>query len=758
METVVRDRTLKQPALIDVGDKNVQALLPLRVGDEVANTPSEVVYILTRYLSGRCDGAVTPDGQGFNKIDARLGHDLAEKALIEWTPRQLWAARKILDHYKNRQLVDFWQYVPDIAEPPKAPEVVAKEESFAKFMRSKDVHWTPPEQFRRLRLTTHKGFDVIELQHSYDERLIAAIKYLPQKIYDGTKKAWYLPLHIDSLEASIDFALEWNYTIPPDVHAKMEQILDTMTKTIELSHAADTDFHVEGLGGEMFPFQRAGVQYAAQVGNVLIADEMGLGKTVQALASIKHGNNFPCIVICPASLKANWAREAKKWLPGVKVNILGGGRKPPIMHFDGRAVYDILIVNYNSTVLEKWLDDFIRLNPSAIICDEAHNVKNPSAQQSMLVKYLINNTHARRIFLSGTPVVNRPMEFWQLLSMLGYAQQMGGAAEYKRRYDTKNTERLQELNARARTMFFVRRRKIDVLKELPPKMYTTVPLEIDNRAAYSKAEGDIAHYFAAKKIEDARWLKEAERDCRIAARELGEDWRALLEIEKKKYYAEKYSIGKLHERLLRWEALKQVAVNGKMASVYDWIEQFLMNSDQKLVVFALHIHVIEGIVNRFAKKFGAVYIHGQVNVEDRMPIVDRFQSDPKCRLIVGHMQAMGEGLTLTAASNVAFIEFPWNPKTMAQAEDRCHRIGQADSVMIWNLAADMTIDIELINLIEEKRAVVDAIQDGAGADTQRDFMEELEQRMEARKRGERVPVPTVIGTAHSFMDEEELEG
>jgi SWI/SNF-related matrix-associated actin-dependent regulator 1 of chromatin subfamily A len=128
-----------------------------------------------------------------------------------------------------------------------------------------------------------------------------------------------------------------------------------------------------------------------------------------------------------------------------------------------------------------------------------------------------------------------------------------------------------------------------------------------------------------------------------------------------------------------------------------------------------------------------VFIHGQVQVDKRQPLVDRFQTDPKCRLIVGNMIAMGEGLTLTASSNVAFIEFGWNPKTHDQAEDRCHRIGQHDSVMVWNLVAENTIDEEIVALIEEKRQIVNAIQDGVGADSQRQMMEDLAARMEARR-------------------------
>jgi SWI/SNF-related matrix-associated actin-dependent regulator 1 of chromatin subfamily A len=115
--------------------------------------------------------------------------------------------------------------------------------------------------------------------------------------------------------------------------------------------------------------------------------------------------------------------------------------------------------------------------------------------------------------------------------------------------------------------------------------------------------------------------------------------------------------------------------------------------------------------------------------------VQRFLTDDNCRMIVGNINAMGEGLTLVKASDVAFVEFGWNPKDHDQAEDRCHRIGQKDSVMVWNLAAEDTIDYEIAELIEAKRAVVNAMTDGAGKQTQEQFMNDLRQRLEARLNG-----------------------
>lgn len=701
------------------------------VGTEEAHTPEEVVYLGVRYLANVCDGAQQNDGQGYNRLHAGLGHDLAMMPINQWSPRQYYAARKMLETYKKRQLAFLWEHMPPLPpEPPKDADVARKQESYEEYKRRTDPTWEPPKQYREVGFAMKNGTPVLLLRQNFDEQLIEGIKALPQRRYDTATQSWYVPLQVDSLEQLVDFAVTNGYDIDERVQDAIDKILAEFAGKIALSSAASGDFDLDLPPGlSLFPFQKAGVKYAMEAGNVLIADEMGLGKTVQALATIKLADAFPAIVICPASLKRNWEREAQKWLPGKKITVLNGGVKP--LRFMGKdAFYDVVIVNYNARILEKWLHQLTELNPKAIICDEAHNCKNPKAQQTKLVDKLLQDcTQARRIFLSGTPVVNRPMEFWQLVKMLGHGKSLGGWAEFKRRYDTDppRKDRLHELNVRARTHFMVRRLKADVLKELPAKQRAMVPIEISNRQEYTNAERDIAGYFATKKSQDAQFLREIERYAD------GQGLSGLARQEfllkaKQQHFTNTYMMASRAEQLLRWEACKQLAVKGKMPGVMEWIADFLADTDQKLVVFALHTDIVEGI----ARKFNAPYIHGGIPPDARMSIVDRFQNDPTCRVIVGNMQAMGEGLTLTAASNVAFVEYGWNPKTHDQAEDRCHRIGQTDSVNIWNLVAENTIDEELAQMIASKREVVDSIQDGDGVETQSQMMAALQERLDAK--------------------------
>lgn len=722
-----------------------------QLGNEQAKTEEEVIALAVRYLAGVCDGATRRDNVGYNRLHARMGHALAEKPVAYWSPREAWAARKMLETYKNRQLAFIWPYMPPLEpEPPVPADVADQERRYTEWRRKTDPSYLPDRRYRELSLIKRDGAHVAKLSQNYDPELVELIKKLPQRRYEGgvhvgDEKYWYVPLQLDALEPLINFAVEHGYTIADDVGDAIDQILGVYQDTMELSRAASTDFEIDLPPGlSLFPFQKAGVQYCLKVGNALVADEMGLGKTVEALATVKITNGFPVIVICPASLKRNWERETKKWLPDARVGVLSG-HPFPLRNLKQERIFDVVIINYNSRVLERWLMKLVEFGALTIILDEAHNVKNESAQQTKLVESLLqHSTRARRMLLTGTPVVNRPKEFWTMIKMLGRAKEMGGYTEFMKRYDTTDLDRLEELNVRSRTHFMIRRLKKDVLPELPPKLRTIVPIEIDNLTQYERAEYDIAGYFATIKANDDAFLREIERYA--DAKALEGDHRALFLLEaKREHFNAAYMIAAQNERLLRWEALKQMAVRGKMKGVVAWIDDFLADSDQKLVVFAEHTLIIEAL----AEYYRAPFIHGGVNSDKRQPLVDRFQTDPSTRVIVGNMKAMGEGLTMTAASNVAFVEFGWNPKTHDQAEDRCHRIGQHDSVMVWNLAAikpngDPTIDFELADMIDRKREMVDAIQDGADAATQRSMMEELQQRLTGRLRSHNAIDPIAV--------------
>jgi SNF2 family DNA or RNA helicase len=286
-----------------------------------------------------------------------------------------------------------------------------------------------------------------------------------------------------------------------------------------------------------------------------------------------------------------------------------------------------------------------------------------------------------RLFLTGTPVMNRPNELIAQLTAMGRLDDLGGFWHFANRYcgyepgrGMMGAHNLAELNDLLRQTCFIRRLKADVLKELPAKTSALVPMAIDNEDDYRYAESDLIG-----------WLHE-QGDFEGA------------------------DAATRAEHLVRIERLKQLAADGKMGAVCEWIDSFL-ESGEKLVVFAHHVH----IVNALADRYSAPRISGAVSEKERDAAIQAFQNDPQTRLIVCNIQAGGVGITLTAASNVAFVELAWTPAAHEQAVDRTHRIGQRDVVIAWYLLANGTIDDDIYALIESKRVVVNAATDGGTA-------------------------------------------
>ena len=418
---------------------------------------------------------------------------------------------------------------------------------------------------------------------------------------------------------------------------------------------------------------------------VLIADEMGLGKSVQALAVLAATNAFPAAVVCPASLKLNWAREARSWLPNRTAVIVDGVRPYDL------PIADVYILNYD--ILDAWVDSLDGI--SALIFDESHYLKNGATQRTKAAIRLSDRLQddAIRLCLSGTPVVNHPDELITQLRVLHRLDEFGGARQFRRRYAGQSN--LPELNRRLRASAYLRRRKIDVLTELPPKRWATIVVEGEPAVMqeYRKAERDIVTFLAEK--------------ARQAALDAG-----ATDAEASRCAWEQSIRTSAAEHLVAVSALKRLAAEAKQKAIDVWIENFIA-SESKLVIFAHHRQHVDRLADKFA---GQLRITGGITGASRQASIDAFQNDLSQQVIVCSIKAAGVGLTLTAASDVLFVEQDWTPAGMDQAADRCHRIGQEDSVTAWVAICADTIDEDIADLIAAKRMIVDAATDGAQTD------------------------------------------
>lgn len=533
----------------------------------------------------------------------------------------------------------------------------------------------------------------IYICHEWNDKLTAVVKDTFHPTWCKDIKSWRIvPSDVATYISALRHAEKYGYQVQPGVIDAALTHGVAIKQTIAASLAADADFDVAGLGGVLRPFQRAGVQYVVQHagGRALIADEMGLGKTVEALASVQSLNAFPVVVVCPSFLKTNWRREALKWLPDKAVTVVKNGK-------DEIKVADVVIISYD--VVEKQIGALSRLNAKSLICDESHYLKNYKAKRTVAVSEFAKGMPVR-LLLTGTPIVNRPSELISQLNILHRLNDIGGFWHFAKRYcggerGLDGAYNLGELREKLRATCYLRREKKDVLTELPPIQRNVVSVEIDNRREYDKAVRDIVTYVAESKARQAAFSTAAKGMTDSQRRELAA--RVAYEAVESTQRA---------ETLVRIEKLRQIAANGKVAAIKEWIEEFA-ESGKKLVVFATHQEIVDAIAAHFP---ACVKITGAESKEARQAAVDRFQSNPQVKLAICTFKAASVGLTLTAAADVLSVELAWTSVDHDQAEARCHRIGQtADSINHYFLVADDTIDDFIFELIERKRGIIDDV-------------------------------------------------
>jgi SWI/SNF-related matrix-associated actin-dependent regulator 1 of chromatin subfamily A len=310
----------------------------------------------------------------------------------------------------------------------------------------------------------------------------------------------------------------------------------------------------------------------------------------------------------------------------------------------------------------------------------------------------------RKLFLTGTPICNRPRELWPIISFLDPVT-WAHKGQYQQRYcavadtgfgrDDSGAANLDELQERLRGSLMVRRLKSEVLTELPAKRRQTIwiPAVAD---AIAREQEVLSRHGA-----ELEALK-----ARIAAAEADEDEAAYREAVKEMRQAE--FAGGIAEIA---RARHETALAKVPAVISDTRE--LLEAVDKYVLFAHHIDVLEALHAAFADC--AVLLHGGHSGSERQAAVDRFMDDPECRLIIGGLIPMGTGWTLTRASTVGFAEFPWSPGELRQAEDRVHRISQRDSVLVRYLVMEDSIDANMLNTLVDKVEVIEQALDTAPA-------------------------------------------
>ena len=529
-------------------------------------------------------------------------------------------------------------------------------------------------------MTIVQSGQYFKIQFPYSPWIVERVKAIPGRRFEPTEKVWLVPKTSESELKAFATKMKVGIGEPSNEPEQTFTIPELPELTVEIP-----------LKRNLFPFQAKGVAYAIEKKRIIIGDQPGLGKTGQAIAAIEGMNGFPCLVICPSSLKINWKREFEI-VSGRKAMILTDAVKHNFMRYHEVGMADVFIVNYES--LKKYFVESIdkpegkplRLNHikfkgniqffKSVVIDESHRVKSFQSQQTKFTRGICAKKEIV-LALTGTPVINKPIDLVAQLGIIDQMDKFGGYKKFVDRYcaGPKQASHLAELNYKLNLHCFYARKKSEVLQDLPAKMRQVVYCEIDreHRKEYEVANNDLMTYLE----------------------------------QFKNYTPEQIDKAMRGEVMVRIGKLKNISAKGKLKDVFDFVDD-IMESGEKLVLFG-HLHEV---LDKFRERYpDAVSITGVDSMASRQAAVDSFQNDKNTKLALCSIQAAGVGLTLTASSRVAFVELGWHSAIHDQCEDRCHRIGQTDSVQCTYFLGKDTIDEHIYRIIEDKRAIASAVTD-----------------------------------------------
>ena len=545
--------------------------------------------------------------------------------------------------------------------------------------------------------------NLYRIQFEYHPKLVEVIKTIPSKPrYDGTDRAWLVSINDSRYPFGKDAAWYVERFAQWAVHMQFCSVVKQREVTEDINYDLP---NMKPFVGEHYmllqpyQYQLEGVQYAVEKKRCILGDQPGLGKTLQAICTVVkahreaviYGESFPTLVVCPAALKVNWQREFKKFA-GLNAIILDDSNRQTWHSFydckkaDGSPLCEVFITNYESlkkffvkrvseggklTMKGILFDERVNLFKSVII-DESHKCKSGKTQQGKFVEGICKGKRFV-LALTGTPVVNNNTDLIQQLKILGRLEDFGGYSRFVERYcdGPKQASNVKELNWRLWNCCFFRLEKSKVLTQLPDKTRQYLQIDITNMKEYQSAESDIVKYLKQyKNASDAQ----VQRSMNGAV-------------------------------MVKMGLLKQISARGKIKAVSEFIHD-VIDGGEKLIVFGYLKEVIAELKKEFPN---AVTVTGSDNISQKQFAVDSFQNNPDCKLIILNYKSGGTGLTLTASSRVAFIEFPWTFSDCEQAEDRANRNGQKNNVNCYYFLGKDTIDKYMYDVIQTKKNIANGV-------------------------------------------------
>ena len=470
----------------------------------------------------------------------------------------------------------------------------------------------------------------------------------------------------------------------------------------ELLSRKDIELLIENLPLLKKPrsYQMDYLHYAVNHGNHINGSSCGVGKTLCSIFYAEMLDLFPCMVVCPASVKSGWLKEWKETNPGRRISVISTSSPPEDFEADVIVInYDILgkrVTKENGkTSLEIRLDGMKKKSFSLVIADEIHFLKNRKSIRSKSFKKLAHKVPSV-IGLTGTLIMNRPAELLNILMLIEKIKEIAPDDQYHHyffeRYcnmketnfgmDISGASNIKELNRLLKECCYFQVNKRDALKELPPISENVVECEITNKRAYKKADNDLLQF-----IEDK--FKDQEKVDKAARAEF----------------------------LVKLSTLKQLSLEGKIKAIKKWVEEWMeANEEEKLLVFASQSAILTKIAGEFRE---GLLITGSTTTKKRDEILQKFTLEKNKRVLFANIGCLGTGVDglQKVCSNMAILELPPRPSDLVQVIGRLERSGQENPVTIQYLLSPETIDQDLWEMLKGKKDVTDMLNKGFQDDT-----------------------------------------
>lgn len=556
------------------------------------------------------------------------------------------------------------------------------------------IHIGEPDKLSNNILVKKSAF----VSFDYNPDIVSFIKKMGTRVYNPDNHTWEMPINnIVSLCNKFE-----------NEEIKISGIYEDLHKQeFEIDIPKDFEFKTKP-----FRHQIDGVRFGLNKKKFLLCDDQGLGKTKQIIDFVgcleKTDNINKVLIVCGVnSLKYNWQSEIsihsdeKGWVLGTRFRkttgkAYEGSTKDKLEDLDNLPDCRYIITNietlragaekisktkYHFPIAEKLKELCDNGTISVIAFDEAHKSKEPTSLQS---RAMINVQAKYMVAMSGTPLMNNPLDLYFPMKWLGYENH--SFYQFKQHYCTlggwggsqvvgyKNLEEIREMMEQ----IMLRRLKTEVI-DLPEKIRKIEYVDMTPK------QNQIYKEVYAGVMSDLQKIKFSNNPLSMMIRlRQATGWTGIIS--------------------------DTVQESAKMERMIELVQE-IVESGQKAIIFSNWESMTE-VAREKLKSYNPAYITGATKADERMKEVERFQNDDKCKVIIGTIGAMGTGLTLTAAQNVIFLDSPWNMALKSQAEDRAHRIGTKGTVNIITLVCKNTIDERIEELVEKKGQIADALVDG----------------------------------------------